>query len=340
MKDGGDALTYPLKDLTILDEIREIFYKTTGLAVSFHYPGTDEYDFYPLNEKNSYCRTIQSTKQGLTRCLKSDRDALRQARETGKSCIYTCHAGLTNAVLPLVFRGRYIGAIFTGQIFTEKQAAEDFLRLYERLRSLNLDREALITCIRDVKVLDREQLLLGINLLNVMANYILSVEDELSLKEELHRKEEEILKYENDLQQLSINVLRDRVGSRGTEPSITNGAVRPEQQQTLVIRAQEFIQKNYSKNLSLSEVAKAVYLSPNYFSSLFKERTGLNFTRYLNNVRIQEGKRLLRESDMPIKQIYRQVGFRDYNYFNRVFRKSVGIPPGTYRETFVLTESN
>jgi two-component system, response regulator YesN len=82
-------------------------------------------------------------------------------------------------------------------------------------------------------------------------------------------------------------------------------------------------------------VARAVYLSPNYFSTIFKEMTGEGFSDYLNDIRIQQGKRMLQETELPIKIIVSKVGFKDYNYFNRTFKRIVGIPPAEYRSSAV-----
>ncbi len=343
MKSTAVSTIFPLKDLTVLDEVRRVFHETTGLALSFHYPGDNNYDFYPKNAKNSYCEAIQSTPEGLSRCLQSDQDALCSARRKGESCLYTCHASLVNAVIPLIYKGREIGAIFTGQIFTRPQSEGDFRKTYENLRHLGLDEEMIRREFSQVKVFDQDKLQLGIKLINFMANYIISVEDEMYLQSEIYRKEQEILKYENeqmrlknDLQNLSILVLRDKVDFRSEVPG---ASVQNQQKQAIVARAQEFIRKNYNLVLTLSDVAGAVYLSPNYFSTIFKEITGQNFSIYLNAIRIQEGKKLLRETNLPVKQIVQMVGFEDYNYFNRVFKKSVNLPPATYRELFGRKES-
>ncbi|MDY0290179.1 MAG: PocR ligand-binding domain-containing protein [Sphaerochaeta sp.] len=338
MRNSNPSTIFPLKDLTVLDEVRKVFHETTGLGLSFHYPGDGCYDFYPQNEKNSYCQVIQSTPEGLARCLRSDSTALCDARKKGKYCIYTCHAGLVNAVIPLIFKGREIAAIFTGQVFTKPQGKEDFLEIYKELHPLGIPQDRIYKEFFQVKVFDMDKLLLGIKLIDFMSNYIISVEDEMYLQSELYRKEQEILKYENeqirlknDLQNLSILVLRDKVDFRSDVSGIS-----PHNQQKLAIvaRAQEFIRKNYNLGLTLSDVSGAVYLSPNYFSTIFKEITNTNFSNYLNSIRIQEGKKLLRETNLPIKQIVQMVGFEDYNYFNRVFKKSVNLPPATYREMF------
>lgn len=71
VKHAKNSMTFPLKDLTVLDEVRKVFHETTGLAISFYYPTDGLFDFYPQNEKNPYCKVIQSTAEGLACCLKN-----------------------------------------------------------------------------------------------------------------------------------------------------------------------------------------------------------------------------------------------------------------------------
>ena len=85
-------------------------------------------------------------------------------------------------------------------------------------------------------------------------------------------------------------------------------------------------------DIRLDDVATAVFLSPNYFSSLFKKITGYTFSNYLMKLRVQAARDLLQQTSIPIKEIVYQVGFEDYNYFNRTFKKLQGIPPARFRQ--------
>lgn len=95
--------------------------------------------------------------------------------------------------------------------------------------------------------------------------------------------------------------------------------------------AVQYIKSNYNKNMTLDEVAAHVYISPYYFSHGFKSFTGMNFMEYLKKVRIEEAKKLLLTSKMSLKNISKKVGYQDPNYFSRVFRNMVGIPPSDFR---------
>jgi len=101
----------------------------------------------------------------------------------------------------------------------------------------------------------------------------------------------------------------------------------------IITKAQLFIKTNCNKGIRLKDVANAVYLSPNYFSTMFKKITGYTFSYYLVKKRIDTAKELLRDTNIPIKEIVFQVGFEDYNYFNRTFKSLEGIPPAQYRKS-------
>jgi AraC-like DNA-binding protein len=101
----------------------------------------------------------------------------------------------------------------------------------------------------------------------------------------------------------------------------------------IVRQAIEYIETYYAHPLNLDEVAKAAAVSRFYLSRLFREKTGFSFRQYLNFVRIQEAKRLLRDEDTSIVDIYDAVGFNSSSYFAKVFREQENVTPSEYRLT-------
>jgi AraC-like DNA-binding protein len=95
--------------------------------------------------------------------------------------------------------------------------------------------------------------------------------------------------------------------------------------------AKSFIQSHFSEDLSLDRIAGEVFLSPNYFSSLFSQVAGQTVFEYIHDVRIDEAKRLLAETSLPIRQLAQRVGIPSASYFCRLFRKAVGMPPQDFR---------
>jgi AraC-like DNA-binding protein len=69
-----------------------------------------------------------------------------------------------------------------------------------------------------------------------------------------------------------------------------------------------------------------------YFCKLFKRATGLNFTEYLSNVRIEKAKNLLMNRNLRVSEIAYEVGFQSLTHFNRVFKGSVRQSPSEYRD--------
>lgn len=97
-------------------------------------------------------------------------------------------------------------------------------------------------------------------------------------------------------------------------------------------KAAHYITQNYTKQLSLGEVADAASLSPAYFSAKFKAVTGLGFKEYLTYIRIGKAKQMLRHTDASITEISSKCGFSNSNYFGDLFYKATGLSPRAYRK--------
>lgn len=101
----------------------------------------------------------------------------------------------------------------------------------------------------------------------------------------------------------------------------------------VIYRAVDYVKRNYMKKITLEEVASYVYLSPSYFSKIFKEEMGRNFNSYLNHIRIEMSKRLLLDDSVVLVDVSNIVGYEDQSYFSKVFKKLTGVSPGKYRES-------
>lgn len=98
-----------------------------------------------------------------------------------------------------------------------------------------------------------------------------------------------------------------------------------------IFKAVQFIETNFRSEISLSDVSDFIYLNPQYFSRMFKEKMGVSFVEYLTQVRVNRAKELLSFTDYSINYIAEDVGIKDANYFSRVFKKSEGTTPSEYR---------
>ncbi|MDD4743846.1 MAG: PocR ligand-binding domain-containing protein [Eubacteriales bacterium] len=101
----------------------------------------------------------------------------------------------------------------------------------------------------------------------------------------------------------------------------------------VIFRAIDFVKKNYMKKITLEETASQVFLSPAYFSRIFKEEIGDNFNSYVNSVRVDAAMKLLLNETIPLVDISSMVGFETQSYFSKVFKRVTGVTPGRFRES-------
>lgn len=92
-----------------------------------------------------------------------------------------------------------------------------------------------------------------------------------------------------------------------------------------------YIQNHYADNLSNQSLAHIFNYHPHYISQLISKHTGVPLHQYLLKIRIQQSIYLLLNTDIPIHEIARQVGFCDVSYFSQYFKKCTGYPPSAFR---------
>jgi AraC-like DNA-binding protein/ligand-binding sensor protein len=97
-------------------------------------------------------------------------------------------------------------------------------------------------------------------------------------------------------------------------------------------KAERFIWENFTRKISLREIAAASGLSGSYFSTVFKEEMGENLSGYLNRLRMEKAVALLTETEIPLNEIAAICGFEDQSWFSKIFKKHTGLTPGKYRE--------
>lgn len=92
-----------------------------------------------------------------------------------------------------------------------------------------------------------------------------------------------------------------------------------------------FINKNIARKISLSDLVEILPMNKSYFTACFTETIGLSPISFINNLKIGRAQFLLLHSNMGLKEIAAELGFDDYYYFSRVFKKYAGVSPKNYR---------
>jgi two-component system, response regulator YesN len=96
--------------------------------------------------------------------------------------------------------------------------------------------------------------------------------------------------------------------------------------------AKKYIEDNYSKNITMAEIANLVSMNYSYFSKLFKEETKMTFSSYLTMSRMEEAKRLLKDPINKISDISVKVGYDNAFHFSRAFKNYAGVSPNDFRK--------
>lgn len=111
-------------------------------------------------------------------------------------------------------------------------------------------------------------------------------------------------------------------------------SLQSSQTRKVIAKAFDFINLHFNEDISLGDVAGYVFMSPWYFSKLFKKESGETFSEFLLKVRINKAKELLKANlELKTYEVAEKVGFNDSRYFGQIFKKVTGMTPSEYRES-------
>lgn len=129
-----------------------------------------------------------------------------------------------------------------------------------------------------------------------------------------------------NLDQIQIE-LNNMIKHRQSKLEETDDSISP-----IILKLLRNIEKNYSKDLNLKEVSETYNINSIYLGQLFQKETGILFSDYLNNFRVNKAKKLLVETSLKAAEIGELVGYANKNYFYRKFKDIVGITPSEWRK--------
>lgn len=142
------------------------------------------------------------------------------------------------------------------------------------------------------------------------------LDDERSREETVFALQEKLASLEKPKEQ------KDETAEKGDEGQKVKYLVR---------QAIDFMKLHYSEKIELQTVADHLYISTWYVCKLFKQELNTSFIEILNDIRIQEAKRLLLDTNKKIYEICEEVGYNDNPYFTKTFKKFTGKTPNQYR---------
>ncbi|MGB8451416.1 MAG: response regulator [Anaerocolumna sp.] len=131
---------------------------------------------------------------------------------------------------------------------------------------------------------------------------------------------------------ISLELTRGYIGNIIFKAMGLRDEVAAKHYNRIISRAKDYIREHYAEDgISLNQVAACVYLSPSHFSTVFSQKTGQTFVKFLTDMRMNKAKELLKCTDQKTSEIGYLVGYKDPHYFSYLFKKTQNCTPKQYR---------
>jgi len=108
----------------------------------------------------------------------------------------------------------------------------------------------------------------------------------------------------------------------------------------IISTVKQYMKDHFREDIDRGDIAAVAFITPNYLSKRFRAETGMSLREYINELRIDESKRMLLTTNLPVSTIAMEVGFGNISYFSTVFRKYTGTSPIEWRDNPSLREES
>ena len=266
-------------DFDKLAKLLNSLYLLTGRKITLK--DSDFNNVITSNTACEFCRLIQSTPFGYEKCLACDTEALAYAKRQNKAYLYRCHAGLMEAAVPVMEKGRLLAYLMYGQVLDEAPLEEQWARI-KRQCAWHEDLPALRVAFYRLDQLEQKTLQAYADVLSVCASYIWLHE---YVKQSEPTESQMIASYidKNYTRPLTLGVISTELGIGKTKLCETarnsfSCSVQQLIRQRRVEAAKELMAEG---DLPISQIAEAVGIGDsNYFVKVFKAATGYTPLRY------------------------------------------------------------
>lgn len=243
-------------------------------SVLYSYPDT----MAPL------CEEIRKNKELEKKCFECDKMGFKNCHITKSAYIYNCHAGLTEAVVPIYENSVIIGHMMLGQVLDKKNEEKATELINNICTDYGYDRDMMMKKLSKTRKISSEAIQSAANIMSMCACYLYT---------------NKIIKNKTDI---------------------------------LAYQLKDYIDNHLSEDLSVKNLCRIFYISKTKLYYLSKNAFNCGVSDYIRLKRIDEAKRLLTETKMPVSHIAEETGIGDANYFSRIFKTDTGMSPGTYRK--------
>ena len=122
-----------------------------------------------------------------------------------------------------------------------------------------------------------------------------------------------------------------RIALEYAAANIPDSEINEKELSQRIFKAVVFIEQHYNEPVSLEQIANEANLNPEYFSRVFKEETGYNYSSFLSNIRMKKAEYLLVNTMEKVQGIAEMVGYSNVSYFSTIFKKKYGVNPYEFR---------
>ena len=142
------------------------------------------------------------------------------------------------------------------------------------------------------------------------------------------------------LSRLAERVRRRRVETVPSEAPAPGDAADGQEKKDVVGTVKHYVREHIREDIYIADIARQVYLNEQYLMRSFKKAAGISILEFITNERVRLAKELLAGTDYPVKQVADNVGYGNYSYFTKLFKRNTGLTPQAYRRTHGGTTKN
>jgi len=322
------AFNHPL-----LVKLNEAARDLLGIGLCVVFPGKDGWNQScpggAAVRRPEFCRAIQSSKEGAKHCSMCH-VLMSVAAASSGATEQRCHAGLSVIVMPVPdMGGDEVFTVLSTCLFTSRERKAAWKEAKSRGEKLGMDLTLLKKKFDEVPELDETQIKTAQTLMAIACEAVKEIKARILLQEELARSGDQArvksiagATVEQQLKEYGLTMAAQSKKG-GTDKKKTPALIRV---------AEDLVSRRPDIPYSVAEIAAAARVTPNYFSALFRDHTGLTFSKFLGEKRIDAAKHLLGDLTLNIAEVAFRVGYDDAGYFTRRFRRSTGLSPREWRD--------
>lgn len=320
-------------DSPLLWMLNDVAASALDLGFIVVYPSADGWGQSFLSRHSHwppFCQLVQATEEGSKHC-KMCHVLMAVAACTQGTTEQKCHTGVSAFVSPVSLADGETLAVISTCVTSPQSKKTVWEEAKRRGKQLGIDLRRLKKAYRELRELNSSQVKLLQSIICTAAEAIKEIAARRLLEKRLTRRMNGPHARAGVRQILESAFKAPHPGKRG-ERGKKGGRRTKRKGSALVEVVASLVNRNPGMPFSVSEIAAAARMTPNHFSTLFRQCRGQNFLEYLTDRRVDLARELLRNLTLNIGEVAARCGYADPGYFARIFKQRTGVTPRVWRE--------